>query len=84
MGGASGGGSVGIFYTELITEGNISANGGQGGTVSSMRSGNGGNGSIVLAPWTIKQVVRHKKQKFSKSNWAYLFTEYVSRLSEEM
>ncbi len=41
-GGASGGGSVNIFYRELIAQGNINATGGNGGS-----GGSGGDGSVT-------------------------------------
>lgn len=51
-GGASGGGSVNIFYREIITRGNITARGGTGGTVnpelSTAIGGAGGSGSITV------------------------------------
>ena len=52
-GGASGGGSINIFYKESITKGTISATGGTGGPsyspfwgLEGNRGGAGGNGSI--------------------------------------
>ena len=48
-GGASGGGSVNIFYNQLINEGNITAIGGNG-----TNGGNGGDGSISIQDINIK------------------------------
>ncbi len=48
-GGASGGGSVNIFYKELIEQGNINATGGNVGSVPS-----GGNGSVTIQSINLK------------------------------
>ena len=42
-GGASGGGSINIFYNQLINEGNITTSGGNG-----TNGGNGGDGGIII------------------------------------
>lgn len=48
-GGASGGGSVNIFYNELIKKGTIEATGGNGG-----EGGSGGNGSVTFLNTNLK------------------------------
>ena len=46
-GGASGGGSINIFYHHLISQGNIEANGGDAIGIEAF-GGNGGAGSITV------------------------------------
>ena len=62
-GGASGGGAVDLFYKTLVTQGTITANGGQGvngltcGANTVRRSGNGGNGSVTLTQYSMADFV---------------------------
>lgn len=84
-GGASGAGAVDLFYTTLITEGIITANGGNNyyGT-NSKSPGKGGNGSITLTQWNLDKVIKEERKMFTKNNWIYLFNNYSQRLREDV
>ena len=85
-GGASGAGAVDVFYTALLKQGTITANGGSGAANSgtnSGTSGKGGNGSITLSPWTKKVVIKPIEKYMSKQNMIYFLNQYVARLGGE-
>ena len=87
-GGASGAGAVDLFYYTMNEQGTITANGGgtftysgRGGTIS---PGKGGNGSITLTQWSLDKVIKEERKKFTRDSWAYLFSEYTTRLREDV
>lgn len=86
FGGASGAGAVDIFYTTLITEGTITANGGENFTVNHSGKyhtpGAGGNGSITLAPWFKPSILKPIEKYMSKENMVYFLTNYIQRLKQ--
>lgn len=90
VGGASGAGAVDIFYTTLVTEGTITANGGESNSAYNSSgpytsySGKGGNGSITLTNWTLPAVIKSERKIFTQSNWIYLFNNYTQRLREDV
>lgn len=89
-GGASGGGAIDIFCNTVIEYGEVSAAGGHGCTASSSDNtavyvgGDGGDGCVTLSEWAFNPLVREAVKKFSKDNWAYLFSGYISRFNEEV
>ena len=82
-GGASGAGAVDLFYTNMITQGTITATGGDNFTLTHT-PGKGGNGSITLTQWNLDKVIKEERKMFTKDNWVYLFTEYTTRLREDV
>lgn len=90
VGGASGGGAVDIFYSNLVLEGDITANGGDKNNSYSnsvgytMTSGIGGNGSITFTRWNLDKVIKEERKMFTKNNWIYLFNNYSQRLREDV
>lgn len=79
-GGASGGGAVDLFFTNLISEGTITAKGGDGPYTYTK----GGNGSVTLTQWNLDKVIKEERKMFTKNNWIYLFDNYSQRLREDV
>ena len=88
-GGASGAGAIDLFYTSLNERGALTADGGNGLTISltnwgSVSSGAGGNGSITLTQWSLDKIVKEERKKFTRDNWIYLMNNYSQRLKDEV
>lgn len=81
-GGSSGGGAVDLFYTNMILEGTIIANGGAGGASNGGKSGAGGKGSVTPLKWDKEKVVKAQVKKFTHDNWVQLFGTYAGRIVE--
>lgn len=74
-GGASGAGAIDYFYTNLLSDGTMSANGG----VAIGGAGDGGDGCITPFQWNREILYRETLKKFSKDNWQYLFGQFADR-----
>ena len=86
-GGASGAGAVDLFYTSLISEGTINAQGGE--TYTEYKNGNtactpgkGGDGSITLTAWSKDSILKPIQKYMSKANMVYFLTNYIERLKQ--
>ena len=77
-GGASGGGAIDLFYTTLLEQGTITANGG-GGPYSYNK---GGDGSITLSQWSQTKLFKTEVKYFSQANVAYLLTQLSDRIKD--
>ena len=82
-GGASGGGCVDIFYTNLIKEGTNTANGGSGysqkGQDTTGHTGNGGNGCVTLLNWDVQKVILPTVKYMSRANMLYFLQGLVNK-----
>lgn len=87
-GGASGAGAVDLFYTTILSQGTITAEGGQGGLIATNTTQNnwyvgaGGDGSITLTPWAKSSVLKPIAKYMSKENMVYFLTNYIERLKQ--
>ena len=82
FGGASGAGAVDLFYTTIITQGTVTANGGGTFTKNKRTPGKGGDGSITLTPWVKSSVLKPIAKYMSKENMVYFLTNYIQRLKQ--
>lgn len=82
FGGASGAGAVDLFYTNMITQGTITAIGGQLEQNYNTHPGKGGNGSITLSQWSQTKLFKTEVKYFSQANVAYLLTQLSDRIKD--